>query len=61
MTRERLDYAIAEAKRFLAIAKAAREEKINCDDSHCHRAACKRASLDLTMALVNLRKPDWQR
>ena len=57
--------AISEAERFLRSAKAVRT-KINpfhkdlpaeVADYTRESAACKRASLDLTMALAELRKP----
>ncbi len=66
---ETLRTAIAEAERFLKAAKAVPIERITGEgmmagkkwervsDYHKKTAACKRASLDLSMALSEMRKP----
>jgi len=67
MTPDALNTAIAEAKRFLKAAEAAKcaatYESGQGRDKHEYveggklSAAAKRASLDLTRALANLRRP----
>ena len=59
MTLEQLTPAIEEAKRFLRIAEDAKEV-LEGDKYACYRspqtAAAKRASMDLTRALANMRR-----
>jgi len=64
LTKENLDAAIEECERFLKRAKRARKA-VKPDDVFQVRnkafAATKRASLDLSQALVILRSPyDWR-
>lgn len=61
MNAKKLAVAKAEAKRFLATVKAL-EERCTLDDIYeftgCRESgACRRASLDLTRALAELRRP----
>jgi len=67
MKLERINDAIEEAERFLKKAKAARKQaEVLCKEyptdkylwisSGAVAAACKRSSMDLSMALVPLRK-----
>ena len=66
MTKESLDAAIAEAKRFIAKAAAVNWRKIemahggfhNYVESGVAAAAAKRASMDLTRALARMRRAD---
>lgn len=69
MNRDKLNTAIAEAERFLSRAKAAKAGFVWHEFSngiggfwdHEHHpdvASAKRASMDLTRALADLRKPD---
>ena len=69
MTRKRLSAAYAAAKRFLAAAdvvsgKVPTWDKPEWSDQYMspskYVAACKRASLDLTRALSDLRRSDYQ-
>jgi len=57
---ERYEAALAEARRFVFKADAAIVE-IKDDDGYgnVHQAAAKRASMDLTRALANLRKSPY--
>ncbi len=61
MTKEALDSAIAEAKRFLDKAQLCKKHWRFFDKwdagSGQHAAAAKRASMDLTKALALIRKP----
>jgi len=54
-----LEVAIAEAKRFLAAAEKCKSIQQPCKWVPAGRdaAACKRASMDLTRALADLRHP----
>ena len=63
---ESLDNAIAEARRFLMAAQkvkvvtagnVAGKPFVRVKENTKESAACKRASLDLTQSLVELRKP----
>lgn len=61
MTEEKLKHAIAEAERFLSAAKALRARRKRdewlSDWQGCRESgACRRASLDLTRALSDLRR-----
>jgi DNA topoisomerase IA len=62
MTKEKLLSAMAEAGRFLTRANAAltrKELDLSCGYSNSKEdAAVKRASMDLSRALAELRKPD---
>ena len=72
MTRKRLSAAYAAAKRFLAAADVVSgkvptwdvQDKPEWSDQYMspskYVAACKRASLDLTRALSDLRRSDYQ-
>lgn len=54
-----IEVAISEAERFLERAKSAKREAEKDQFKHSHgrkAAACKRSSMDLTMALASLRK-----
>ncbi len=62
MTNKQLDAAIAEAKRFLKAANALKERRAIdtalYEFSPCREGgACRRASMDLTRALTDLRRP----
>jgi hypothetical protein len=63
MKEARLNTAILEAERFLKKAKIAKKEIPWSDGGFIYQsrkaAACKRASLDLTMALADLRRSDY--
>ena len=58
MTLEKLDKVIAEAQRFLSAAVEARRrmKNVGFTRSDIFTAATRRASMDLTRALANLRK-----
>jgi hypothetical protein len=53
---ERYDLALSEAHRFISKAKKAKLEVSKFSGSCLHNAAAKRASMDLTRALAQLRK-----
>ena len=55
MNKMTLDHAISEAKRFLELAGSA-QATIN-ETPSITNAAAKRASLDLTRALADMRRP----
>ena len=55
MNKTTLDHAISEAERFLELATKA-QDTVNKDPSITN-AAAKRASMDLTRALAEMRKP----
>ena len=55
MNRKTLDHAIYEADRFLKLAKKAIDTAENYPDKT--NAAAKRASMDLTRALAEMRRP----
>jgi hypothetical protein len=58
MTRPAFDLAVQEAKRFLRVAKDVEWDKTDAYPIPGKTvAACKRASLDLTRALAEMRKP----
>ena len=67
MNKESLSYALAEAERFIRIAKTVKWETRTFDTpdgpisyteiGHPAAAATKRASMDLTRALARMRKP----
>lgn len=62
MKLKKITIAIQEAQRFIAIAETA-VEKIICDEvvrvTGCKEtSACRRASMDLTRALADMRKND---
>ena len=63
MTPETLKLAIREAQRFIAIAENVPIEtigKYSYIKNPCKEAAaCKRASMDLTRNLANMRKTRW--
>jgi hypothetical protein len=52
----RYDNALAEARRFVFKAERARVEIVGSEYNHIHQAAAKRASMDLTRALAELRR-----
>lgn len=54
ITDKTLDEALVEAHRFIKAAKALRAKRIT--DTVVEHAACKRASLDLTRKLADLRQ-----
>lgn len=61
MTLETLNTAIAEARRFIKRAEAAKKRNYNGKGEYilwCSKesAACKRSSMDLTRALAEMRK-----
>lgn len=60
MTRTKLNAAISEARRFIARANEALKSQANDHDwlnSSKETGATRRASMDLTRALAELRKP----
>lgn len=59
MRRDRVNKAIEEAERFIAAAK---NVKLNMeyDSGGKESAACRRASMDLTRALADLRRSDFK-
>jgi hypothetical protein len=60
MNRKSVDKALAEARRFLAIAKTAREEfpEFEFYSPTKQGGNLKRASMDLTRALAEMRRPN---
>jgi len=57
---QRIKTAISEAERFIDRAKLAIEAKDDWDKQpQAKRAAMKRASMDLTRALAQVRKGEW--
>lgn len=62
MSADKINIAVAEAERFIAKAKALRARRAKGDlysFQGCRESgALRRASLDLTRALADLRKPD---
>ncbi len=66
MNRDKLDAAVAEAKRFIERAKAlpkphpykSGEHTLMHDNFPREQGAIRRASMDLTRALADLRKPN---
>lgn len=69
MNIERLENAVKEAQRFLGKVRELRDNALHTSETlgrryirtGKHTGAVKRSSLDLTMALAELRKPDHLR
>lgn len=66
MEQKEVDAAIAEAKRFIKAAEAWKKREAEERDGYTvsgtrEGGAMKRASLDLTMALAQMRKPHYRR
>jgi hypothetical protein len=57
---DRYDAALLEARRFVFKAEAARVEITENEYSNVRQAAAKRASMDLTRALADLRRNLYQ-